>query len=217
MNEYQPSPREWVAEQVERYEGSGGTEGLTLRDTGLPVVIVTNKGRNTGAIRKTPLMRAVDGNRYILVASQGGAPRHPHWYHNFKADPHVEIRDKTEVYSLPQATARRIRTRTKGKANTRILLGDVIIIPTSFLLTRASEFLRTNSFVDQAPDIYKSSGDVTRSVLKWITPLYKPNERSWALAKNQSRLRKSNDRILGEWAQPQNQVGWTPSLGQLWG
>jgi deazaflavin-dependent oxidoreductase (nitroreductase family) len=45
-------------------------------------------------------MRAVDGNRYILVASQGGAPRHPHWYHNFKADPHVEIRDKTEVYSM---------------------------------------------------------------------------------------------------------------------
>ena len=100
MSEYIPSPRGWVAEQVERYEGSGGTEGLTLRDTGLPVIIVTNRGCKTGAIRKTPLMRVVDGNNYILVASQGGAPRHPLWYHNLKADPNVEIRDKTEVYAM---------------------------------------------------------------------------------------------------------------------
>jgi deazaflavin-dependent oxidoreductase (nitroreductase family) len=100
MSEYIPSPRQWVAEQVELYEGSGGTAGLTLRDTGLPVIIVTNRGRNTGAIRKTPLMRVVDGNHYILVASQGGAPKHPQWYHNLKADPHVEIRDKTEVYAM---------------------------------------------------------------------------------------------------------------------
>ena len=97
MSEYIPSPRQWVAEQVELYEGSGGTAGLTLRDTGLPVIIVTNRGRKTGAIRKTPLMRVVDGNNYILVASQGGAPKHPQWYHNLKADPDVEIRDKTEV------------------------------------------------------------------------------------------------------------------------
>ena len=97
MSEYRPSPRQWVAEQVELYEGSGGTAGLTLRDTGLPVIIVTNRGRKTGAIRKTPLMRVVDGNNYILVASQGGAPKHPQWYHNLKADPNVEIRDKTEV------------------------------------------------------------------------------------------------------------------------
>ena len=99
MSEYIPSPRGWVAEQVELYEGSGGTDGLTLRDTGLLVIIVT-RGRKTGAIRKTPLMRAVDGNSYILVASQGGAPKHPHWYFNLKADPNVEIRDKTEVYSM---------------------------------------------------------------------------------------------------------------------
>jgi F420H(2)-dependent quinone reductase len=97
MGEYIPSPRQWVAEQVELYEGSGGTAGLTLRDTGLPVVIVTNHGRKTGTIRKTPLMRVVDGNNYILVASQGGAPQHPQWYHNLKADPDVEIRDRTEV------------------------------------------------------------------------------------------------------------------------
>ena len=100
MSEYKPSPREWVAEQVKLYEGSGGTDGLTLRDTGLPVIIVTHRGRKTGATRKTPLMRAVDGSSYILVASQGGAPNHPNWYHNLKAEPNVEIRDETEVYSM---------------------------------------------------------------------------------------------------------------------
>ncbi len=100
MSEYIPSPRGWVAEQVELYEGSGGTDGLTLRDTGLPVIIVTNRGRKTGAVRKTPLMRVVDGNSYILVASRGGAPQHPLWYHNLKAEPNVEIRDETEVYSM---------------------------------------------------------------------------------------------------------------------
>lgn len=100
MDEYLPSPSAWVAEQVERYEGSGGTEALTLRDTGLPVIIVTNRGRKTGAIRKTPLMRVVDGQSYILIASQGGAPTHPLWYHNLLAEPRVEIRDKTEVYPM---------------------------------------------------------------------------------------------------------------------
>ena len=100
MSEYIPSPSGWVAEQVELYEGSGGTDGLTLRDTGLPVIIVTNRGRKTGAIRKTPLMRAVDGNSYILVASKGGAPKNPLWYHNLKAEPNVEIRDEAQVYSM---------------------------------------------------------------------------------------------------------------------
>ena len=100
VSEYIPSARKWVAEQVELYESSGGTEGLTLRDTGLPVIIVTNRGWKTGATRKTPLMRVVDGKNYILVASQGGAPKHPVWYHNLKADPNVEIRDKTEIYAM---------------------------------------------------------------------------------------------------------------------
>jgi deazaflavin-dependent oxidoreductase (nitroreductase family) len=100
MSEYIPSPRDWVAAQVELYEASGGTDGLTLRDTGLPVIIVTNRGRKTGAVRKTPLMRAVDGNAYILVASQGGAPKHPFWYHNLKADQNVEIRDGEQVFSM---------------------------------------------------------------------------------------------------------------------
>lgn len=100
MDNYIPSPQRWVADQVERYEKSGGTDGLTLRDTGLPVIIVTNRGQKTGAIRKTPVMRVKDGNNYILVASKGGAPEHPQWYFNLKADPHVEIRDKTEVYKM---------------------------------------------------------------------------------------------------------------------
>ena len=98
MSEYIPSPTQWVAEQVELYEKSGGADGTTLR--GLPVIIVTNRGRKTGAIRKTPLMRVVDGDRYVLVASRGGAPKHPLWYHNLKADPSVEIRDGAEVYSM---------------------------------------------------------------------------------------------------------------------
>jgi F420H(2)-dependent quinone reductase len=100
MSKYIPSPQRWVAEQVEMYEKSGGTEGLTLGNTDLPVIIVTNHGHKTGAIRKTPLMRVKDGNNYILVASQGGAPKHPLWYFNLKADPNVEIRDKTEVYTM---------------------------------------------------------------------------------------------------------------------
>lgn len=100
MSKYIPSPKRWVAKQVELYEKSGGTEGVTLQDTGLPVIIVTNRGHKTGAIRKTPLMRVVDEKNYILVASQGGAPRHPQWYFNLKADPNVEIRDKTEVYKM---------------------------------------------------------------------------------------------------------------------
>ena len=97
MNKYIPSTSKWVADQVEQYEGSGGTEG-TLR--GLPVIIVTNTGWKTGAIRKTPLMKVTDGKRYILIASQGGAPNHPLWYHNLKADSKVEIRDGVNVYSM---------------------------------------------------------------------------------------------------------------------
>tara|TARA_B100002052_G_C15821163_1_gene570592 strand:+ start:541 stop:978 length:438 start_codon:yes stop_codon:yes gene_type:complete len=100
MQEYIPSPIKWVADQVELYEGSGGIEGITLRDTGMPVIIVTNIGWKTGAIRKTPLMRVVDGENYILIASQGGRPKHPLWYHNLKANPKVEIRDETSVFDM---------------------------------------------------------------------------------------------------------------------
>jgi deazaflavin-dependent oxidoreductase (nitroreductase family) len=100
MSQYIPSPTDWVADQVELYEGSGGTKGLFLRDSGLPVIIVTHRGRKTGAIRKTPLMRVADGDSYVLVASKGGAPQHPVWFHNLKADPNVQIQDETDVYSM---------------------------------------------------------------------------------------------------------------------
>ena len=100
MAKYVPSPRDWVREQVELYEKSGGTEGTTLRDTGLPVIIVTHIGNKTGAIRKTPLMRVKDGNSYVLVGSQGGAPSDPVWVHNLRANPDVEIRDETVVQPM---------------------------------------------------------------------------------------------------------------------
>ncbi len=99
MSEYKPSPRQWVADQVERYESSGGAEATTLRDTGLPVVIITMRGRKTGAIRKAPVMRVKDGEHYVLVASKGGAPTNPNWYYNLKADPNVVIRDETSVHN----------------------------------------------------------------------------------------------------------------------
>ena len=100
MAEYIPSTTGWVREQVEVYEGSGGTEGTTLRDTGLPVIIVTNRGNRTGASRKTPLMRVKDGNSYVLVGSRGGAPKNPVWVYNLRADGNVEVRDETEVYAM---------------------------------------------------------------------------------------------------------------------
>jgi deazaflavin-dependent oxidoreductase (nitroreductase family) len=100
MAEYIPSPREWVREQVELYERSGGTDGTTLRDTGLPVIIVSHTGNKTGAIRKTPLMRVKDGANYILVGSRGGAPTHPVWVYNLRANPAVEIRDLTVVQAM---------------------------------------------------------------------------------------------------------------------
>ena len=84
------------AREVELYEGSGGTEGSTLRE----IVIVTNLGNRTGAIRKTPLMRVKDGNNYVLVGSMGGAPTNPVWVYNLRADGNVEIRDETEVYKM---------------------------------------------------------------------------------------------------------------------
>jgi F420H(2)-dependent quinone reductase len=95
--EYEPSPYDWVREQVAEYEASGGTRANTLRDTGLPVIIVTTRGNKSGKIRKTPLMRVEHGGEYALVASQGGAPTHPVWYFNLKADPEaVTIQDGPE-------------------------------------------------------------------------------------------------------------------------
>ena len=100
MPEYIPSPRQWVRDQVELYERSGGKEGTTLRDTGLPVIVVTHRGNKTGAIRKTPLMLVKDGANYVLVGSVGGAPHDPVWVHNLRANPTVEIRDHTLVKTM---------------------------------------------------------------------------------------------------------------------
>jgi deazaflavin-dependent oxidoreductase (nitroreductase family) len=100
MAEYIPSKSDWVRKQVESYEGSGGTKGTTLLDTGLPCIIVTNLGNKTGAIRKVPLMRVeVDGS-YVLVGSMGGAPKNPVWVYNLRANPEVEIRDGTKVTKM---------------------------------------------------------------------------------------------------------------------
>jgi deazaflavin-dependent oxidoreductase (nitroreductase family) len=85
---------------VELYEGSGGTQGLTLRETGLPVIIVTNRGHRTGGVRKTPLMRVRDGSNYVLVGSKGGAPKNPEWVYNLRADSSVEVRDATDVFTM---------------------------------------------------------------------------------------------------------------------
>ena len=97
MANYIPSPRDWVREQVELYESSNGTRGTTLRDTGLPVIIVTHRRNSTGAVRKTPLMRVRDGDAYVLIASQGGAPQDPVWVHNLRANPDVDLRDLAVV------------------------------------------------------------------------------------------------------------------------
>ena len=97
--EYEPSPAQWVRDQVEAYERSGGREASTLLDTGLPVVIVTTRGRRTGRLRKSPLMRVEHDGEYALVASKGGAPDHPEWYLNLQADPHaVMVQDGPEPF-----------------------------------------------------------------------------------------------------------------------
>jgi len=91
--DYEPSTIDWVREQVELYESSGGTKGTTLRDTGYPVVLLTLRGAKSGKVRKTPLMRVEHEGVYAAVASQGGAPRHPVWYHNITAHPRIQLQD----------------------------------------------------------------------------------------------------------------------------
>lgn len=92
--EYEPSPQQWVRDQVAAYERSGGREANTLRDTGLPIVVVTTRGRKTNKIRKFAVMRVEHDGEYALVASKGGAPEHPLWYHNLVADPaNVTVQD----------------------------------------------------------------------------------------------------------------------------
>jgi len=99
--EYVPSARGWVRDQVEAYERSGGREANTLRDTGLPVIIVTMRGNKSGSVRKIALMRVEHDGEYALVASMGGSPKHPVWYYNLKANPaEVIIQDGPEPFPV---------------------------------------------------------------------------------------------------------------------
>lgn len=100
---YEPSPDDRARTQVELYESSGGTQGTTLR--GMPVVILTTVGARSGKLRKTPLMRVEHAGEYAVVASLGGAPKHPVWYYNVVANPHVELRDGPHVWDM---TAREV-------------------------------------------------------------------------------------------------------------
>jgi deazaflavin-dependent oxidoreductase (nitroreductase family) len=97
--EYEPSPAQWVRDQVEAYERSGGREANTLRDTGLPIVVVTMRGKKSGRLRKIALMRVEHNGEYALIASRGGAPTHPEWYYNLKANPQdVMLQDGAEPF-----------------------------------------------------------------------------------------------------------------------
>jgi F420H(2)-dependent quinone reductase len=97
--DYEPSPSEWVREQVAEYEASGGERANSLLDTGMPIILVTTRGNKSGKLRKTPLMKVEHGGEYALVASKGGAPTHPVWYHNLTADPTaVMIQDGPEPF-----------------------------------------------------------------------------------------------------------------------
>ena len=95
---YEPSASDWVREQVETYEATDGREASTLRDTGIPVVIVTSRGAKSGNLRKFALMRVEHEGEYALIASKGGAPEHPDWYHNLVAEPMVELQDGPEPH-----------------------------------------------------------------------------------------------------------------------
>jgi deazaflavin-dependent oxidoreductase (nitroreductase family) len=99
VGEYVPSTMQWVRDQVETYERTGGREAATLRDTGIPVIIVAMRGAKSGTVRKIALMRVEHHGEYALVASKGGAPAHPDWYHNLVANPHeVTVQDGPEPF-----------------------------------------------------------------------------------------------------------------------
>ncbi len=92
QGDYEPSASSWSRKQTELFEATNGEEGGDLR--GRPIIVVTSVGAKTGKIRKTPLMRVEHDGVYAVVASQGGAPKHPVWYHNLKKNPHVELQDR---------------------------------------------------------------------------------------------------------------------------
>jgi F420H(2)-dependent quinone reductase len=97
QGEYEPSPHQWVRDDVEEVESSGGAKG-DMR--GMPIVVITTKGAKTGKIRKVPVMRVEHDGRYVAVASQGGAPKNPVWYNNLVAHPEVQLQDGPNRYDL---------------------------------------------------------------------------------------------------------------------
>jgi deazaflavin-dependent oxidoreductase (nitroreductase family) len=107
--EYEPSPSQWVRDQTELYESSGGTDGTTLR--GMPVIVLTTVGAKTGKLRKSPLMRVEHNGEYALVASKGGAPENPVWYYNVVANPLVELQDGPSKWDM---TTREIEGEEKA-------------------------------------------------------------------------------------------------------
>lgn len=123
MTEYLPPTLDWVRKQVEEYEGSGGTSGTTLLDTGMPCIIVIHTGNKTGAIRKIPLMRVKVNDSYVLIGSMGGQPKNPVWVYNLRANPDVEIRDETLV------TAMRVREVTNEAERVRLWQLSVDVYP----------------------------------------------------------------------------------------
>ena len=101
QGDYEPSPSEWVRDQVAEYEASGGTRGNTLLDTGMPIIVVTSRGAKSGRLRKNPVMRVEHEGAYALVASKGGAPENPEWFYNLVAYPdEVTVQDGPEPFAV---------------------------------------------------------------------------------------------------------------------
>ena len=122
--EYEPSTLEWVREQVEAYERSGGRDANTLRDTGIPIIVVTMRGAATGKVRKIALMRVEHGGEYALVASMGGAPTNPAWYRNLLAHP-----DEVTVQDGPMPMPMTVR-EVHGDERARWWERSVAVFPT---------------------------------------------------------------------------------------
>ena len=99
QGEYVPSSQQWVRDQVEAYEASGGAEANTLRDSGDPIIVITSVGARSGKLRKNPVMRVEKDGRYVAVASKGGAPEDPSWADNFRAHPEIDVQDGPEARS----------------------------------------------------------------------------------------------------------------------
>jgi deazaflavin-dependent oxidoreductase (nitroreductase family) len=111
--DYEPSPSQWVRDQVAEYEASGGARANTLLDTGMPIIVIGMRGAKSGKVRKTALMRVEHGGEYALVASKGGAPENPEWFYNLEAHPdEVTIQDGPAPF---RATVREVEGDEKAE------------------------------------------------------------------------------------------------------